>query len=64
MLRFASPSEPNALGLMPFPATAPAFLASEEKALLTTGMLSRRIHPPFDFSRSCGRRRAVSGVSA
>ena len=64
-LRFASPNEPNTFVPAPFPPTAPAFLASEEKALLTTGMLSRRIHPPFDFSRSCGgRRRDVSGVAA
>jgi hypothetical protein len=63
-LRFASPSEPNALALTPFPPMAPAFLPSEEKALLTAGMLNRRIHPPFDFPRSCGRICAESGVSA
>ena len=63
-LRFASPSEPSTLGPAPFPPTAPTFLVSEEKALPTTGMLSRRIQPPFDFSRSCGRRRVVSGLSA
>ena len=58
----ASPSDPNALALTRFPSMAPAVLASEEKALLTTGMLNRRIHPPFDFSRSVGvdARKAVS----
>jgi hypothetical protein len=43
----------NALALTPFPPMA-AFLASEEEALLTTGMLNRRIYLPSDFSRSVG----------
>ena len=43
----------NTLALTPFPPMA-AFLASEEEALLTTGMLNRRIYPPSDFSRSVG----------
>jgi hypothetical protein len=62
-LRFASPSEPNAAELTPFPPMRPSFFASEEKAL-PTGMLNRRIHPPLDFSRSCGRGRLASGFSS
>lgn len=46
--------DPNALALTPFLPMSPAILASEEKALLTTGMLNRRIHPPSDFSCSVG----------
>ena len=63
-LRRASPSEPSTVALALFPPMVANFFDSDEKALPTTGMLSRRIHPPLDFSRPCGRGCATRGFSA
>jgi hypothetical protein len=50
----ASPNKASLVlpvALTPFPPMVANFFDSDEKALPTTGMLSRRIQPPLDFYR-------------